>query len=180
MAKKILINTNTSWNIYNFRLGLIKTLVAAGHEVIALAPKDDYVSSLEACGVSCYNIKFNVKSTNPIKDLYLILQYYIKIKVLKPDVILSYTIKPNIYGNIAARLLKIPTINNISGLGTLFIKTSFATYVGKLLYKLSLTSSANVFFQNKYDQQLFIENKLVKSGITSLILLTLSLYHSRV
>ena len=169
MAKKILINTNTSWNIYNFRLGLIKSLVAAGHEVIALAPKDDYVSSLEACGISCYNIKLNVKSTNPIKDLYLILQYYIKIKVLKPDVILSYTIKPNIYGNIAARLLKIPTINNISGLGTLFIKTSFATYVAKLLYKLSLASSANVFFQNKYDQQLFIENKLVKSGIASLI-----------
>jgi glycosyltransferase involved in cell wall biosynthesis len=166
---KILISTNTTWNIYNFRLDLIKSLLAAGYEVIALAPKDNYVSNIEDCGVKCYNIKLNAKSTNPIKDLYLILQYYIKIRVLKPDVILSYTIKPNIYGNIAARLLTIPTINNISGLGTLFIKTSFATYIGKLLYKLSLAFSEHVFFQNKYDQQLFVENKLVKSGITSLI-----------
>ena len=169
MIKKILINTNTSWNIYNFRLGLIKTLVAAGYDVIALAPKDDYVSSLEACGVSCYNIKLNVKSTNPVKDLYLIIQYYKKIKVLKPDVILSYTIKPNIYGNLAARLLRVPTINNISGLGTLFIKTSFATYFGKMLYRLSLAFSDHVFFQNKDDLQLFSKNNLVKAEMTSII-----------
>lgn len=166
---KILISINTTWNIYNFRLDLIKSLLSAGHEVIALAPKDNYVSNLEDCGIKCYNIKLNAKSTNPLKDLYLILQYYIKIRLLKPDVILSYTIKPNIYGNIAARLLSISTINNISGLGTLFIKNSFATYIGKFLYKLSLASSTHVFFQNKDDQQLFIENKLVKSGITSLI-----------
>lgn len=166
---KILISINTTWNIYNFRLDLIKSLLAAGHEVVALAPKDNYVSNLEECGIRCYNIKLNAASTNPIKDLYLILQYYVRIKELKPDVILSYTIKPNIYGNIAARLLKIPTINNISGLGTIFIKNSFATYIGKLLYKLSLASSTHVFFQNKDDQQLFTKNKLINSKISSII-----------
>ena len=158
---KILISINTTWNIYNFRLDLIKSLLAAGHEVVALAPKDNYVSNLEECGIRCYNIKLNAASTNPVKDLYLISQYYLRIKELKPDVILSYTIKPNIYGNIAARLLKIPTINNISGLGTIFIKNSLTTYIGKFLYKLSLASSAHVFFQNKDDQQLFTKNKIV-------------------
>lgn len=166
---KILISANTVWNIYNFRLDLIKSLVSLGHEVIALAPKDDYVSFLEKSGIRCYNIKLNAKSTNPINDFSLLFQYYKNIKLLNPDIILSYTIKPNIYGNIAARLLKVPVINNISGLGTLFIQTSFATHVGKWLYKISLSSSKNVFFQNKYDLKLFIKNRIVKSKITSIV-----------
>lgn len=166
---KVLISINTTWNIYNFRLDLIKSLLAAGHTVIALSPKDDYVSNLENYGISCYNIKLHANGTNPIKDLSLILQYYKKIRAINPDIILSYTIKPNVYGNIAARLLKIPTINNISGLGTLFIRESLASFIGKYLYKFSLASSAHVFFQNIDDQQLFIENKLVKSKITSII-----------
>jgi len=166
---KILISVNTFWNIYNFRLELISYLMSEGHEVIAVASKDDYVSNLEAYGVRCHHIKLNAKGTNPFEDLYLIFQYHKLYSLIKPDIILSYTIKPNIYGNIAARLLKISSINNISGLGTLFIKPSLATYIVKFLYKFSLGSSAHIFFQNKFDQQLFIKNKLVKSDITSII-----------
>lgn len=166
---KIIISVNTFWNIYNFRLELIKTLMSQGHEVFALAPKDSYVSKIEEIGVKCYNVDLNPKGTNPLKDLGLIFQYHKLFNKIKPDIILSYTIKPNIYGNIAARMLFIPTIINISGLGTLFIKISFTTYLAKLLYKLSLASSSHIFFQNKDDQQLFIENKLVQSKKTSMI-----------
>ena len=166
---KIIISVNTVWNIYNFRLELIKSLISEGHEVIALAPKDDYVYNLEACGIKCYNIKLNSKGTNPLRDLGLIFQYHKLFNKIKPDIILSYTIKPNIFGNIAARILHIPTINNISGLGTLFIKTSFTTYIAKLLYRLSLAFSSHIFFQNIDDQQLFIETKLVKSNSASII-----------
>ena len=169
MNNLILINLNTTWNIYNFRLSLIQELQKKGFKIAALAPRDSYTSKLEEIGVECFHIKLNPKGTNPITDLYLVYQYYKLFKLLKPYLILSYTIKPNIYGNLAARLLSIPTINNISGLGTLFIKTTFATYIGKFLYKLSLASSKYVFFQNKDDQRLFIENRLVKSNITTLI-----------
>ena len=166
---KILISINTTWNIYNFRLDLIHALLELGHEVIALAPADEYVTYLEDIGIRCYHVKLDAKGTNPIRDLSLIRHYYRVIRVLKPDLILSYTIKPNIYGNFAGSLLKIPVINNISGLGTLFITTNFATYIGKALYKKSLATSAHVFFQNKDDRQLFIENKLVDEGITSIV-----------
>ena len=166
---KIVISINTTWNIYNFRLNLIKALQNEGHQIIAVAPRDNYVSKLESIGVQCYHIGMNSKGTNPIKDLGLTYNYFKLFKKLKPDCILSYTIKPNIYGNFAARLLNVPTINNISGLGTLFIKKSIATHIGKLLYKLSLSSSYYVFFQNSDDKLLFTSNKLVSAKIASVI-----------
>ena len=169
MNNLILINLNTTWNIYNFRFSLIQELQKKGFKIVALAPRDSYTSKLEEIGVECFHINLNPKGTNPITDLYLVCQYYKLFNLLKPNLILSYTIKPNIYGNLAARLLSIPTINNISGLGTLFIKNSFATYIGKFLYKLSLASSTHLFFQNKDDQQLFTKNKLINSKISSII-----------
>jgi glycosyltransferase involved in cell wall biosynthesis len=166
---KIIISLNTTWNIYNFRLNLIKELQNLGHNIAALAPVDEYVSKLEEINVSCYNVSLNPRGTNPLKDIGLVYQYYKLFSELKPDVVFSFTIKPNVYGNLAARILNIPTINNISGLGTLFIKMSFTSHIGKLLYKLSLSSSSHVFFQNSDDKQLFIENKLVKPNTASTI-----------
>lgn len=166
---KIIISINTSWNIFNFRLGLIKSLQSKGYQIFAIAPKDEYVLKLESLGVTCYDISLNQKGINPINDIRLLLQYYKLFNSIKPDLILSYTIKPNVYGNLAARLLRINTINNISGLGTLFIQTTFASYVGKILYKLSLSSSFHVFFQNNDDRELFINIKLVKPNKCSVI-----------
>lgn len=139
---KIIISLNTTWNIYNFRLGLIKSLQSKGHEVVALAPKDAYVEKLKILGVKCININMNQQGINPFRDLKLIRDYYSIFKMIQPDLILSYTIKPNIYGNLAAKILAIPTINNISGLGTLFIKKTIVSYIGRLLYKIGLASSS--------------------------------------
>ena len=166
---KILISINTFWNIYNFRVELINALQSKGHEVIALAPKDAYATKLEALGVKCVNINMNQQGINPFGDLKLIRDYYSIFKMIQPDLILSYTIKPNIYGNLAAKILAIPTINNISGLGTIFIKKTLVSYVGRLLYKIGLTCSSHVFFQNNEDQQLFIKYKLIKPTKNSVI-----------
>ena len=166
---KIVISINSAWNVFNFRLSLIKELQNNGHEIIAIAPKDKYVYKLEALGVKCFNIKLDSKGTNPIKDLALIFQYYKLYKIINPDIVLAYTIKPNIYSNLASQLLGIPVINNISGLGTLFINNSFATSIAKFLYKLSLRSSSHVFFQNKYDKNLFLKLNLIKSHQCSII-----------
>lgn len=169
MNNTIIINLNTSWNIFNFRLDLIKLLQSEGYKVIAVAPSDSYVSKLERLGVTCYNVNLNPKGINPVNELSLIYNYYNLFKELKPDVILSYTIKPNIYGNFAAYLLNIPTINNISGLGTLFIKKSLTTNIVIKLYKLSLSSSRHVFFQNNDDRLFFTNNKLVEPNTASII-----------
>ena len=90
-------------------------------------------------------------------------------KKLKPDVVLHYTIKPNIYGAMAARLLSIPVISNISGLGTVFLDNSFSSKVGRFLYKIALKTPYRVFYQNSHDRDLFIFSKLVDEKKTALL-----------
>ena len=166
---KILIIVNTSWNIYNFRKDLLISLINIGHEVIAIAPYDDYVKNIEALGIKCINIKINQQGTNPFSDCLLIYNYFKIFKNQKPDLILGYTIKPNLYGNIAAGILNIPVINNISGLGTIFIKNNFISYIGIFLYKFSLRFSSHVFFQNQFDRELFLSKNLISSNKSSVI-----------
>lgn len=166
---KIIISINTAWNIYNFRQGLIKAIKAQGHQIIAVSPKDEYVEKLEEMGIQHLSITLDQKGMNPFKDLNLIKQYYTIFKSIRPDLVLSYTIKPNIYGNLAARRLKIPTINNISGLGTLFINSNITSYIGKLLYKIGLSTSKHVFFQNHEDKDLFIQSRLTSLKNSSVI-----------
>ena len=165
----IIISINTTWNIYNFRKGILEALLSKGYEVIALATTDVFTANLEAMGVKCIPIKINSKGINPFADIYLIRNYYSVFKRHKPDVILSYTIKPNIYGNIAAGLLKIPVINNISGLGTIFIKSNLLTLIGKRLYKRALRYSNHVFFQNNDDRHFFLDAKLMEVSKSSVI-----------
>ncbi|MDX5348402.1 MAG: glycosyltransferase family 4 protein, partial [Hymenobacteraceae bacterium] len=103
------------------------------------------------------------------KDLMLIKQYYSIFKQVKPDVVLQYTIKPNIYGTIAAKLAGVPAINNVSGLGTVFIVKNLVSKIALALYKFSFQFPAKVFFQNEDDRQLFLEHKLVKKQITDVL-----------
>ena len=166
---RIVILLNTSWNIYNFRMGIIRALQQKGHEVIAVAPHDDYVPLLENENVKCFPILLNSKSTNPLTDLKLAFSYFKILKKIKPDVILSYTIKPNIYGNFAAQVLGIKTVNNVSGLGTLFIDKNLSTRIGAALYKAAFLKANWVFFQNSVDRELFLNKKLVQSSNSGII-----------
>mgnify|MGYP003691561295 CR=1 FL=1 len=168
-AKKILISINTSWNIFNFRLNLLSFFQQKGYQIIALAPLDNYSKELEKLGIIFEPLTMDNKGNNPLKDFSLIQQYYNLLKKHNPDVVLFYTIKPNIYGTIAAKRLKIPVINNVSGLGTVFIRTNWISKVAKLLYKYAFSSSYKVFFQNEDDQQLFIKNNLVKKEKTDVL-----------
>ena len=166
---KIGITINRSWNIYNFRKGLIEALIAAGHEVVAIAPKDKYSARLEALGCRYEAIEMSNKGSSPIKDIGLIYDLFRVYKKANLDVILHYTIKPNIYGAIAAAFLRIPTINNVSGLGTVFIRHDLTSFIAKLLYKIAFYFPAVVFFQNKDDKTLFLSQGLVREKITDLL-----------
>ena len=170
MSKKtIAIVINTSWNIYNFRLGLLGALRNEGYHILLIAPRDAYSQKLVDLGFEYHEIKINNKGTNPFQDLLLVLGFYRLYNKLSPDVVLQYTIKPNIYGTLAAKLAGIPSINNISGLGTVFLNNSWSSKIARLLYRFSLRFARVVFFQNPHDRKLFVEYKIVKENKTGLL-----------
>lgn len=158
--KKIVLSSNTSWSIFNFRLGLIKELLK-NYEVIVVAPKDEYSEKLIDLGCRYYDIYIDKKGINPINDLKTFWQYYRLYKKIKPDLIFHYTIKPNIYGTIAAKLNNIPSIAITTGLGYMFINNNIVTNIVKLLYKVSFKFAKQVWFLNQDDFDIFIKNKLI-------------------
>ena len=160
---RIVFSSNISWSVYNFRMSLLKYLQKEGHDIYVVACKDKYSILLENEGFNFIPIKLNSNSTNPLEDIKTIRSYYKIYKKIQPNIICHNAIKPNIYGTIAAGMLGIPVLNNISGLGTLFIKKSLATRIAKHLYKISQKKASKVFFQNKDDLALFVNSKLVKS-----------------
>lgn len=117
---KIAICINTSWNIYNFRKGLINYFLERGDEVLAIAPRDEYSDKLIQMGCEFEDVAMSASGLNPIEDFKIIGNIRKVLKTHKPDVYLSYTIKPNIYGAIACGTVGIPAISNVSGLGTVF------------------------------------------------------------
>lgn len=162
---KVIIALNTTWNLVNFRSGLICALVAAGYEVVAVAPPDEYVSRLSALGCRFVPLPMDNKGTHPGRDLLLLWRFYRLLRRERPDVYLGYTVKPNVYGSLAAHALGIPVINNITGLGAVFIKDSWLTRLVRGLYRLALSRSAKVFFQNNDDRQMFVSGGLVAEAV---------------
>jgi glycosyltransferase involved in cell wall biosynthesis len=163
MAQKtILISINAAWNILNFRAGLIRALQAAGYRVAALAPPDASSGRLTELGVDFHPIEMDRKGVSPVRDALLLGRYYRALKAIRPDVFLGYTAKPNVYGSMAAQALDIPVINNVSGLGTAFIRQGWLTRVVSGLYRTAFRRSHTVFFQNEEDRDLFLAQRIVQ------------------
>lgn len=165
----IVITSNTSWYIYNFRKNTIKSLIDCGHAVYAIAPRDNYSARLEQLGCIFVHISIDQGGTNPLKDIFTFFcffKFYLKIK---PNVILNFTPKNNIYSTLAASFFKISCINNVSGLGFLFINDSFSSKIVRLLYKISQPLAHTIFFQNEDDRNLFLQHKLAPECITDRI-----------
>ncbi len=157
---KIIISINTSWNIYNFRKGLIQKLLEEGHHVYAVAPMDEYSERLGELGCEFYGVDLQNTGGNPLHDLKYLWQLIQIYRKIRPDFVLHYTIKPNIYGAFACLLTGAKAINNISGLGTVFLHQNLTAKVALILYKLAFRIPKKLFFQNSDDRDLFIEKKL--------------------
>jgi glycosyltransferase involved in cell wall biosynthesis len=166
---KVAIVLNTSWNIYNFRLNFVRELIKHGHEVHTIAPADDFTEFLIKEGCVHHRIKMDSRGANPIKDSALILELFLTYRKIRPDIILHYTIKPNVYGTLAASMLKIPVINNVCGLGTVFLKKNLVSAFAMFLYRISFRFANKVFFQNLEDQKLFVEQRIVSEGAADLL-----------
>jgi glycosyltransferase involved in cell wall biosynthesis len=166
---KVAITLNTSWNIYNFRMSLIQALIKDGHEVVAIAPHDEYTVKLIEAGCEFEDVTMDSRGANPTRDIGLTIELYNIYKRVKPDIILHYTIKPNIYGTLAAAMLRIPVINNVSGLGTIFLNDDWISKIALSLYRFSFKFPKKVFFQNQEDYQLFMDKKLIQRNICEVI-----------
>jgi glycosyltransferase involved in cell wall biosynthesis len=164
--KKIAIVANTTWNIYNFRLNIIRKLVSEGHEVIVLAPVDKFITYTETIReVTHIPIRhLDRDSVNPIQDLRLMFELIRLYRKHKPDLVLHYTVKPNIYGGLAARILGIPSVGVITGLGYSLMHEGWINVITRLLYKFALPAHRKVIFENVDDKILFEKARLVSAS----------------
>lgn len=150
MKDSILVLTNNIGGLHSFRKEVMKAIVDAGYEVYISEPDDDErVKYFEEIGCHIIKTKFNRRGVNPLADFKLMLQYRKIIRELKPIAVLSYTIKPNVYGGIACRLTKTPQIANVTGLGDAIENGGWLQKLTVFLYKVGISKAKQVFFQNQ-------------------------------
>lgn len=165
---RVLVLANFGMGLHNFRKELLEKLVEQDVEVFLSFPRDEYVPKLEKIGCNFLDTKIDRRGTNPFKDIKLFIQYIKRIKKIKPDVVLTYTIKPNVYGGLVCRMLNVPYISNITGLGSSIENEGLIQKITLNLYKHSLKETSCVFFQNEVNQNFFQNNNIV-NGKTRLI-----------
>lgn len=177
--KKIFFLVNSDLVVYNFRLELIERLLQEKYEVWVLSPYGERIDRLVAIG--CHYIPVNVSchGLNPLADFRLFFRYLKLIRRIRPDVVLSYTIKPNLYGSFACRLLKTPCFPNITGLGMGLRKNFLLAWLIKQMYKITMAKNRCIFFQNHDDLNFFLNNHLLKCKHRLLVGSGVNLNHFR-
>ena len=160
MRNKIIISVNSTWNLVNFRSGIIQALHEQGYDIVAVSPPDKYVDKLLLLGIRYIPLSIDSKGLNPIADLLLFFRYLKIFLREQPDIYLGYTVKPNIYGSWVAHLFNVPVINNIAGLGSIFIANGWLKRIVQQLYRFALSRSSHVFFQNDDDKDMFLDGVL--------------------
>ena len=140
--KKILILTNHSYMLWRFRRELIQEL-AKEHEVVLSMPFVGHEDDFQALGLRCIEIKIDRRGINPATDSRLIAAYRRLLRREKPDLVITYSIKPNIYGGLLCGAMGIPFCANVQGLGTAFQKPGLAQFVTLLLRAISNMGATN-------------------------------------
>lgn len=155
MKQRILILCNKDSGIYDFRKELLVRLLEDGYEVVVSVPEGQYVEKIKALGCEIEIVDINRRGTNPVQDIGLFLEYRRICKKVRPDVIVTYTIKPNIYGGICAQWQRIPYMATITGLGAGFDYQGPMKKLIVALYRNALKKASCIFFQNTENQGIF-------------------------
>ncbi|MEP6950986.1 MAG: glycosyltransferase family 4 protein [Ginsengibacter sp.] len=166
-GKKIAVIENGLISTYTMREALMLRLIREGCEVYILTHTNSFVSQVEKMGLRVVNVGSG--NLNPIKVSQYIYNLRRALRKIKPDVCLTFSIRPAIWGNIITRELKIPTITNITGIGPLFISKSLVYRIARTMYRKALNKTKKVFFQNYDDMNLFLERKFVKISVAERI-----------
>jgi glycosyltransferase involved in cell wall biosynthesis len=168
--RTVVVAANSAWNIANFRGGLIRGLLAAGYRPVVIAPPDaSSEARIAAMGAELIPIAIDRSGLNPAADLRLFATYRHHLRQLRPAAFLGFTVKPNIYGSLAATSLGIPAIPNVSGLGTAFIRKGPLERLVGALYRLAFRRARVVMFQNGDDQALFVQRRIVDKTKTRVL-----------
>ena len=158
----VVLSTNSGFNLLHFRGALLRALQDAGYRVVAIAPPDAQTRKLAERGVEFAPVRMARSGTNPLADLRLLGDYVRVLRRLRPAVYCSFTIKPNVYGSIAARLCGVPSIANVTGLGTAFLAKGALWRLTRSMYRAAFKRSYAVYFHNGDDLRAFVEGGILK------------------
>ncbi len=157
---RLLIISNNAGGLIGFRKKLLQTLLLQGVELYVSVPRDDFSDRIKELGCHIIDTPMDRRGMNPLKDIKLLFTYVKMIKSISPDVVLTYTIKPNIYGALACRKTKTPYMVNITGLGTSIENPGMLRKLVLFLYRTALKKAECVFFQNKSNMDFMTENNI--------------------
>ncbi|MBQ8302258.1 MAG: glycosyltransferase family 4 protein [Clostridia bacterium] len=158
--KTVLILVNKDTTIVQFRLEVVAALVKAGYDVVVSTPIGERTSEIEAVGARILSTPMEKDSTDPIKDFILMLRYFRMIREVEADIVLTYTIKPNVYGGMASALRGVPYVANITGLGAVLGTPGVMQKLALFLYRLGFSRISKVFFQNDENKKFFENHKI--------------------
>lgn len=161
---KVLILANNSGGLYKFRGELLEALIANNHEVYLSVPNGDFIAEMQQMGCHFIETEISRHGVNPVTDLKLLAKYVSIIKSVKPDIVFTYTIKPNVYGGFACQLCKVPYVVNVTGLGTAVENGGILQKITLALYKIGLRKAQKVFCQNHANLDFFVQHKVVKDN----------------
>ena len=162
--KKIFILNNSTFADYKHKNEVIKEL-CKHYKVYVCSPNLGFESELKSFGCELIDIKMKGRGTNIIEELEILKQYNKIVKRFRPDIILTFSIKPNIYASIIAKKYKIPYLNSVTGVGKVFQSNSVLNNIIKILYRFALNKTSMVFFENIENKEKFIENKIINENV---------------
>ncbi|MGL5053347.1 MAG: glycosyltransferase family 4 protein [Cetobacterium sp.] len=160
---KIFFTANVLWDIYIFRYGVIKSLIEDGHEVVVVAPRDSRIDFPKELKIKHIEIDLSLRGVNPIKDFKLFLQLKKIYKIEQPDIVFHYTIKPNIYGTLAAKIENVKNVAVLTGLGYSFVEGGIVSKIAKILYSFSLKYANEVWVLNEDDKNTIVFENILES-----------------
>lgn len=159
--KKVLVLANDNSTIFNFRRELLERLLKEGYEIFVSVPPHRRNAVFGQMGCTVIQTDISRKGTNPLKEWHVYREYLRILRDVRPDVVLTYTIKPNIYGSLACKKMGIPYINNVTGLGSMLQRENIVGKAFIFLQRLAYRKSYCVFFQNSSNMQYFKDKKVV-------------------
>ncbi len=166
-GKKIAVIENGLFSTYTMREALMLKLLEENTEVYVITHTNNFVAEVEKMGLKVYNVGSG--NMNPFKVALYIYNLRKILMKLKPDVCLTFSIRPAIWGNMITRRMKLPTITNITGIGPLFESKSIVYATARTMYRNALKKTNKVFFQNNDDMDLFIKSKFVNPAVAERI-----------
>lgn len=176
---KILILANNDVGLYKFRKELIQEFLYPGSyikgrnsescEIYISLPDGEFIPELQKLGCQFINTPIERRGVNPVTDLKLLLKYKEILRKIKPNIVLGYTIKPNIYGGLICRILHVPYIANITGLGTAYQGNTVLKYLVTIMYKVALKEARMIFFENNGNRDVLLRNKISRKERTHVL-----------